>query len=146
MGFLAGTSCWPVPQGRDPGRRFLPNFNVLTNFPPHPQSFRSVCEACGVGDRDGVPVLQVMSVEIDHENGQYGHLFLCGLCVTEWARSIGLVDAEEAERLRAEKAAAEDALAEANAELALLEPVREALESIVAEKAAPSAPRRAVKK
>lgn len=67
------------------------DFYVEEFFAPHPRCYRSVCESCGVGSREGVRVLNIPNIEIDHEDGLYGNLWLCECCVVEWARAFGAV-------------------------------------------------------
>ena len=107
-------------------------FTIEPDFPPHPQCYRSVCEACGVGTRKGVRVLAVSNVNIDHEDGFYTGLFLCELCVTEWSRAFGMLVPIEAEEFQETIAALEAHVAALRADVAALQGVRNAVHRIIA--------------
>jgi len=107
------------------------DFQVETQFPEHPRCYRAVCEACGVGERS--PVVHVSSISIDHEDGLYTGLWLCHECVREWGRALGMLDVDQVGRIRENAEAIAVALEEAKAELARLQPVKDALELAAAD-------------
>ena len=105
------------------------DFQIETGFAPHPRTYRGVCEACGCdSETDGHrPVVHVSSVSIDHEDGLYTGLWLCGGCVREWGRALGMADVRVVEQIRSDADLLRSELAAARAQIASLEPVRAAL-------------------
>lgn len=109
------------------------DFTIEPGFPPPPRSKSSACEACNVGDRPGVRVLNVPSVNIDHEDGIYTALFLCELCVREWARALGMLDVEHARKLKEREHTLHEDLLICRNEIARLGAVKAAIEAAIPE-------------
>jgi hypothetical protein len=113
------------------------NFTIEPGFPPHPQCYRAVCEVCGVGDRPGVRVIRLISVEIDHHDAAYTPMFVCELCIAELAGALGFLSASESAALREVVEEAQLEVLDLRADLDGLKEVEAVISQFVAKAAKP---------
>ena len=74
------------------------SFRIEPALPGHPKCYRGVCGNCG-RSAPGERAVDTY-IEVDHQDGIYGRLYLCESCVREWAQALGMLTAAQADELR----------------------------------------------